>query len=149
MLRRSIDQALEQASVRSPLQKITVSTLLPIYIRIAGFESLCPDAILAFERAMDKAKLEMEMESIVTKLRDEYWLSKLGGCKGKEKVCQCSGCGGMRLKKEEKYVVMKEKDLVKLPPESAGPAIAPATAAKKTKKTKNAKRQRAGSSQMI
>ena len=94
---------------------------------------------------MDKAKLEINMQSIVARVRDEYWLSKLGGCKGRrEKVCQCSECGGMRLKKDtEKYVVAKEKDLVKLSP-------TPDTTVKKTKKVKKkVKRQRASSSQTI
>ncbi|KAL0577686.1 hypothetical protein V5O48_004290 [Marasmius crinis-equi] len=148
MLRRSIDQAIQQASLSKPLQQITVSNLLPIYIRVAGFESLCPDALAAFERAMDKAKAEMEMETVIAKLRDEYWMNKLGGCKGKERVCQCSGCGGMRLKKEEKYVVVKEKDLVKLSPESSTSAV-PRDAKKTKKAKKRVKRQRAGPSQSI
>jgi hypothetical protein len=110
---RSIDLAIHE--VTQSLQSITVSTVLPIYLRVAGFESLCPEAIIAFEHAMDKGRLS---DSQSQRLRDEYWMSKLGGCKDKDRVCQCSECGGMKLQKE-RYVVAKAADLMKVPDEQA------------------------------
>ena len=72
---------------------------------------------------MDKRKLEMGIEVIITRVRDEYRLRKWGRCKGRgKKVCQCSECGGMKLKKEGKHVVVKKDNLVELLPPSAGPA---------------------------
>ncbi|KAK7036525.1 hypothetical protein VNI00_011722 [Paramarasmius palmivorus] len=110
---RSIDLAIHE--VTQSLQSITVSTVLPIYLRVAGFESLCPEAIVAFEHAMDKGRLS---DSQSQRLRNEYWMSKLGGCKDKDKVCQCSECGGMKLQKEQ-YIVAKAVDLMKVPDEQA------------------------------
>ncbi|KAI3612068.1 hypothetical protein WG66_016094 [Moniliophthora roreri] len=106
---RSIDLAIHE--VTRSLQNITVSTVLPIYIRVAGFDSFCPEAIIAFEHAMDKGRLS---DSQFQRLRDEYWMNKLGGCKDKDKVCQCSECGGMRLQ-TERYLVAKAADIVKVP----------------------------------
>ncbi|KAF9268475.1 hypothetical protein L218DRAFT_1072973 [Marasmius fiardii PR-910] len=188
MLRRSIDQAIHEASLSNSHAEITVSTLFPIYIRIAGFDDFCPEAIVAFEHAMDKAPIQVQVavnvrskstegvsgrpikeefqgtktkamrsvQSVITKLREEYWLNKLGGCKDKERVCQCSECGGMKLTKQERYVVMKEKEIINLSsgigmgegPESQGASGDGEGGKSKTKKLKKTKTKRVTSKRL-
>jgi hypothetical protein len=124
----SIHQAISHALTASEPIPITVSHILPLYIRFAGFDKLCHDALVAFEHAMEKGRVvgssitppdsdqtdlqahptlvmgmldAWQVEVAVVKLRDEYWKRKLGGeYEGKEtKVCTCEECGRMRLVK--------------------------------------------------
>ncbi|THU99591.1 hypothetical protein K435DRAFT_490973 [Dendrothele bispora CBS 962.96] len=132
----SIHRAITQALSAS--EPITVSHILPIYTYFAGFDSICPDAIVAFEHAMDKGRvvgavssqgmetptnsrnrelvfeqviLEASVEQAVVKLRNEYWKEKLGRTK-KEKdscsVCMCEECGRMRLVKSDHVSAIAE-----------------------------------------
>lgn len=91
----NIDQAIGELTASA--QSVTVSAILPVYIRIAGYTTLCDDAIIAFERAIEKIR-DDEATSLAQKLRNDYWCDKLGGRKNGEGVCvTCPGCGGLRI----------------------------------------------------
>ncbi|KAK7441555.1 hypothetical protein VKT23_016548 [Stygiomarasmius scandens] len=121
----SIHQAITLALNTS--EPITVSHILPLYVHFAGFDDICPDAVVAFEHAMEKGRVieasstdatndqehefamgrvavEMPVELAVVKLRNEYWAEKLGKTKdekGSCRVCTCEECGRMRLVRPE------------------------------------------------
>ncbi|KAF5344375.1 hypothetical protein D9758_013239 [Tetrapyrgos nigripes] len=115
----SIHKAISQALSASEPKSITVAHILPIYIRFAGFDKLCHDALVAFEHAMEKGRVvgssitppdatdgddihqaypdlvkgmlnTWQLEAAVIKLREEYWKKKLGGGQGGEGTSVCT-----------------------------------------------------------
>lgn len=78
---------------------ITVSNVFSTYMRIAGLDvNFIDEAIITFERAMDKhaARPDVVQSPMIVELRNQYWYTKLGGCKGGSGVCHtCGHCGSM------------------------------------------------------
>ncbi|KAK7676470.1 hypothetical protein QCA50_020544 [Cerrena zonata] len=111
MMCTTIEKALQ--SLLKAEQPLTVANVLSAYLEIAGFTTTNPDtvsedAIMAFEHALDKhpapppprktksGKLIPRKETQrwsfeVAKLRDEYWIDRLG-VKSCAK-CKCRKCG--------------------------------------------------------
>ncbi|RDB15257.1 hypothetical protein Hypma_004806 [Hypsizygus marmoreus] len=83
-------------------QSITVANVFAAYMRIAGHDlSDTEKAVVTFERAMDKHALRPDVvqSPMIAKLRNQYWYTKLGGCKDGDGECHmCEHCGGMKLK---------------------------------------------------
>lgn len=94
----NIEQAV--TSLLASNEAITVSNVFSAYMTIAGLRELDSDSIVAtFERAMDKHALRpTDIQSpMIVKLRNQYWYTKLGGCRNSGGVChKCGSCGGMK-----------------------------------------------------
>lgn len=102
-MRSNIEQAI--MDLMTSKQPITLPTILPVYMRIAGFSGLCEEVVIAFERAMDKhpARPDNIQSPEIERLRNQYWYDKLGGCKNGGGVCHsCPDCGGLRLPGKER-----------------------------------------------
>jgi hypothetical protein len=80
---------------------ITVPNVFSAYMQIAGLDvDAIEEAVITFERAMDKHAVRPDavQSPMIVELRNQYWYTKLGGCKDGEGVCHtCESCGGMRL----------------------------------------------------
>jgi len=77
----NIDQAI--LSLLTANKDITVANALPAYMSVAGFTGLCDDAIISFERALEKYPVSASRERVasmkdISKLRKMYWLDKWG-----------------------------------------------------------------------
>jgi hypothetical protein len=88
---RTIAQAIYDLIVSN--KAITVANTFPVYMRLAGFNALCDEAVMSFEHAMDKypARLPKARATFIKQikeLRDGYWLDKLGGTQ----VEYCGAC---------------------------------------------------------
>jgi hypothetical protein len=97
----NIEQAV--AHVVALEQEIILSNVLNAYVRVAGFSDWSADALIAFERALDKHpdsadKVDSISASLIAELRQSYWYQMLGGVEGGETKCSsCPGCGIMML----------------------------------------------------
>ncbi|KAF9465787.1 hypothetical protein BDZ94DRAFT_1253169 [Collybia nuda] len=97
----NIEQAV--ADVVALRQEVILSNVLTAYIRVAGFSDWSADALIAFERALDKhpdsgERLEFVSVELVAELRQSYWYQMLGGVEGGEAKCSsCPCCGIMAL----------------------------------------------------
>lgn len=80
---------------------ITVTSVFSAYMRIAGLDvNFIDEAVITFERAMDKhaARPDVIQSPMIVELRNQYWYTKLGGCKSGNGVCHtCEQCGGVRI----------------------------------------------------
>jgi hypothetical protein len=91
------------ANVTATGQKVVLSTVLEAYVRIAGFKWRSPQALVAFERALDKHpdstdKVDSTFAKVVAELRRDYWHYILGGSEDAEGKCTaCPSCGVMAL----------------------------------------------------
>ncbi|TFK68445.1 hypothetical protein BDN72DRAFT_841834 [Pluteus cervinus] len=59
---------------------IAVHTVLMTYLRISGFSTICHDAIVAFEHALDKHgdQPTSYYTAAIIMVRDQYWFDKVG-----------------------------------------------------------------------
>lgn len=92
---RTIEQAISDLILSN--KAITVANAFPVYMRLAGFNSLCDEAVMSFEHAMDKypakpPKARATFIKEVKELRDGYWLDKLGGTPSDFCGGFCGGC---------------------------------------------------------
>jgi hypothetical protein len=102
----NIEQAV--TSLLASNEAITVSNVFSAYMTIAGLRELDSDSIVAtFERAMDKHALRpTDIQSpMIVKLRNQYWYTKLGGCRNSGGVChKCGSCGGRKPQQQSRTV---------------------------------------------
>lgn len=89
------------ADIITANKAVTVANIFPIYIRVAGFDTVCDEAVIAFEHALDKhplpsAEAPVQYANAISKLTSEYWCQKLGvtGAACQDKQCVfCRNCG--------------------------------------------------------
>jgi len=91
------------ANVAAAKQKIVLSNVLDAYVNVAGFYWRSPQALVAFERALDKHpdsadKVDSTPAKLVAELRKNYWHCMLGRSEDAEGKCTaCPSCGVMAL----------------------------------------------------
>ncbi|KDQ51546.1 hypothetical protein JAAARDRAFT_40996 [Jaapia argillacea MUCL 33604] len=142
---------------------ITLSTTFPAYMSMAGFgTTLCAEALVAFEHAMDKHPAKTNAARAVyaeeiRQLKKEYFLDKLGCSDGYdgEMLVACLGSdrpgdvpyaggygyGGLSMSKEEfmRHTGLSEEDWEEI---TVSEESRPPSAKKRFRKTKKTKRRR-------
>lgn len=78
-MRTNIERAINDLILSN--KDITLANALPAYLREAGFEKTSPDALVAFEHALDKYPMRRDESCAVlvkgiSKITKEYWSSK-------------------------------------------------------------------------
>ncbi|KAF8651010.1 hypothetical protein AX16_004968 [Volvariella volvacea WC 439] len=93
----SVEQAI--SDVISHGASINVYTVLNAYLRVSGYSTICEDAIVAFERALDKQTVfpTRTYADAIVEIRNQYWTSKRGRLstveeeQGGYRICECCG----------------------------------------------------------
>ncbi|KAG6847497.1 hypothetical protein H0H93_007753 [Arthromyces matolae] len=130
--------SLAVADVLAANQEVKFLNVLTAYVRVAGFKKSNPEALTAFERAMDKHpdckdQVDSESAKAVAKVRHEYWKTMFDWGGGKQNCCPC--CVDL----VEQYVVDPEKfeeDLGRFHELNASPPLSPKKPRRKRQKNK-------------
>lgn len=80
-MHNNIEQAV--LDVVSAQQKVVLPNVISAYVRVAGFPEWCHDALVAFERALDKQpdsadKADCISAKLISDIRQSYWYNMLG-----------------------------------------------------------------------
>ncbi|KAF8546910.1 hypothetical protein OG21DRAFT_1517776 [Imleria badia] len=78
-MRTNIEHAIHELILSN--KDITLANALPAYLRVAGFKKISPDALIAFEHALDKYPTRTEASRAdfvkgIYGISTEYWTSK-------------------------------------------------------------------------
>jgi hypothetical protein len=92
----TIEQAISDLIISN--KAVTVANTFPVYMRLAGFNVLCDEAVISFEHAMDKypaqpPKARATFVKQIKELRDGYWFDKLRATQINFEYCAtCDDC---------------------------------------------------------